>query len=181
MQTRWGIFWVLTFLGFPIGGALALLLIGQMENPIEGLVGGAVVGIVVGGAQMFALRGRLPIDWRWISATAAAMAVGVGLSVAIFRTETTREAILIRAALIGLLIGAAQWFMLKNQVRSVYRWIIVVIIGYTAAWAVTSLVIGNFVDQGFVVFGSSGALAYQVLTYAALRQLTIQQPVYSKA
>jgi hypothetical protein len=127
---------------------------------------------------MFALRQRLPVDWRWIAATAAAMAVGVGLSTVIFGTETTREAILIRAALTGLLIGAAQWFILKDHVASGYWWIIMVTIVYTVAWFITALVIGNNVDQGFVVFGSSGALAYQVLTWVALRQLA---PINSKA
>lgn len=181
MQTRWGIFWVLAFIGFPIGGALALLLIGQMENGFEGFIGGAVVGVIVGAAQMLALRRRLPVDWRWISVTGVGMAVGVSLSVAILGTGSTREAILMRAPLTGLLLGVAQWFILKNVVRSAQWWVAVVILVYTAAWAITALVIGNFVDQGFVVFGSSGALVYQALTGIALWRLTVQQPVYSKA
>ena len=143
-KQNWGIGWVLAFLGFPIGGVLAVALISRLETPLDGLLGGAVAGLAIGAAQWLALRRRLPVDWRWIVTTAVAMGLGLALGVLLFGAATTVEATLLRALPTGLLIGVAQ------------------------AWFITAQVIGRSLDIGFVVFGSSGAIVFQALTGVVL-------------
>ena len=143
-KQNWGIGWVLAFLGFPIGGVLAVALISRLETPLDGLLGGAVAGLAIGAAQWLALRRRLPVDWRWIVTTAVAMGLGLALGVLLFGAATTVEATLLRALPTGLLIGVAQ------------------------AWFITAQVIGRSLDIGFVVFGASGAIVFQALTGVVL-------------
>ncbi|MDX2076178.1 MAG: hypothetical protein SFZ02_07090 [bacterium] len=168
MNGQWGIFWVIAFLGFPPGGALATLIIGHLNNPLQGILGGFLAGIVIGGAQFLALRGRLAIDAWWIVATAGALAVGVAITVLIFGSETTLEAVVIRAPLTGLLLGMAQFLILRQHVHNAWVWIPVITVVYTLAWYITGVVIKASLDQGFVVFGASGALVYQILTGVTL-------------
>jgi hypothetical protein len=55
---RWRFFlwWLLTFLGFPLGGLLALVLVGSVEGVVSGALGGALAGAVIGAAQWLVLR-----------------------------------------------------------------------------------------------------------------------------
>jgi uncharacterized membrane protein YhdT len=169
--TRWGWVWLAAFLGFPIGGLIATTLLGRIDNALEGTIGGAIAGLVLGAAQYLALRRVLAVDWRWIVATAVGMAAGVGLSAALFGTDTTLDAILRRAPLTGLLIGIAQAWLLREQVRGAWVWAVVVTLVYVVAWFVTAQVITTNIDQGFVVFGASGALVFQAVTGLALWRL----------
>lgn len=158
------IVWMIAFLSFPIGGLLVLLLLGSIDNPLEALVGGLVAGAVIGFGQMLALRRRVKVGFEWVGATAVGMGIGVGLSAALIGTETTVEAILLRAVVTGLLIGIGQAWVLRKFSRRALWWIPAVAVLYAVGWFVTAQVINTSVDQGFVVFGSSGALAYQALT-----------------
>jgi hypothetical protein len=88
----------------------------------------------------------------------------VGLSAALFGTEMTPEAILFRAPLTGLLVGGAQWFVLRQFVQRSPIWIPALALIYVSAWYLTSLVIGESINEGFYVFGASGALVHQALT-----------------
>jgi uncharacterized membrane protein len=108
MSRRWMIGWLVAFLGFPLGGAAATLMLNRIDTPPEGFIGGLIAGIVVGSAQMLALRPVLPVDWRWIVATAIGLAVGVGLSIALIGGATTLEAFLLRAPITGLMLSATQ-------------------------------------------------------------------------
>ena len=73
---RFFVLWMLTFLGFPLGGTLALLVVGSVEGPADGAVGGALAGAVLGAAQWLVLRGRLAVGPLWILATALALGLG---------------------------------------------------------------------------------------------------------
>lgn len=161
---NWLIGWVIAFLGFPLGGLLVTILTGKLESPLQGALGGLAAGLIIGGAQMLALRRRLPVTYIWIAATAVGMAVGVGLSMALVGIENTLNAILLRALLTGLAIAVAQWIVLRKQIGYAWVWLPAVTIFYTVAWFITAQVIGVSVNLGFVVFGSSGALVYQLLT-----------------
>jgi hypothetical protein len=170
-KQAWIIGWLVAFLGFPIGGFFASMLIGRMDTAVDGVLGGAIAGAFIGAAQFVALRQRLPISWRWIAITSAGLALGVGLSATLFGTEMTPEAILLRAPLTGLLVGGAQWFVLWQFVRRAYVWIPALALIYGAAWYVTSLVIGASTNVGFYVFGALGALLNQALTELVLWRL----------
>ena len=53
---RFFLWWMLAFLGFPIGGFLALVLVGSVERVVSGALGGALAGVVIGVAQWLVLR-----------------------------------------------------------------------------------------------------------------------------
>lgn len=161
---NWFALWLMAFLGFPPGGLLAALIIGSLDTPLEGIIGGLIAGTVIGGAQMLALRYRLPVDLRWIIATAVGLAAGVSLSVALFGAATDLNTTLLRALLTGLLPGVTQWFILRQHVRWALLWLPALTMLYPLAWFVTAQVIGISLDNGYVVFGASGALLFQALT-----------------
>lgn len=157
----WWLAWIAAFLGFPPGGALATAVIGRLDTPPEGLVGGLLAGAVIGAAQYFALRLRLPLRPTWIAATSVGLAVGVALGVLIFGAETTLEATLLRAPIAGLALGIAQWTVLRGQMRGAWSWVAAHALLHPVAWFITAQVIGQNMEIGFVIFGASGALFYQ--------------------
>jgi hypothetical protein len=93
-KQAWLIGWLVAFLGFPIGGYIAFILIGRMDTAVDGIFGGAVAGALIGAAQFVALHQRLPMSWRWIAMMSVGLALGVGLSAALFGTAMTPEVIL---------------------------------------------------------------------------------------
>jgi hypothetical protein len=58
---RFFLWWMLTFLGFPLGGVLALLVVGSVDGVVSGALGGALAGAVIGAAQWLVLRGYLGV------------------------------------------------------------------------------------------------------------------------
>ena len=48
--------WMVTFLGFPIGGGVAYLLVRSMDGIAKPAIGGLVTGLVLGIAQWLVLR-----------------------------------------------------------------------------------------------------------------------------
>ncbi|MBC7871636.1 MAG: hypothetical protein H7Y09_12410, partial [Chitinophagaceae bacterium] len=157
---NWTLPWLAAFIGFPPGGALAVALIGRLDTPLEGFLGGAAAGAVIGAVQTLALRRRLPVSWEWIAATTGGLAAGVGLSVALFGAETTLNATLTRAPITGLIVGIAQWLVLRQHTHRAFWWIPALTLVYVVAWYITSLVIGESLNEGFVIFGASGALVH---------------------
>lgn len=166
--------WLLAFLGFPIGGGITYLLINSVDSPVKGIIGGLIAGLVIGGVQWLALRHRHLIDMRWIALTAVGLAVGVGSSIAIFGTATDTTTIVERAALTGILLGLSQAFALRRHMGTAILWAVVVAGAYTLAWPITSLVINDNVQMGYVVFGSSGAIVFQLITFSAVFRLSSQ-------
>jgi hypothetical protein len=53
---RFFLWWMLAFPGFPLGGLLALVVVGSMEGLVSGALGGALAGAVIGAAQWLVLR-----------------------------------------------------------------------------------------------------------------------------
>ena len=74
--------WLPTFLAFPIGGYLAIQTVGSLDDPVSAAAGGLLAGAVIGAGQWLALRSS-GIGRRWIGYTAAAMAAGSAISVAV--------------------------------------------------------------------------------------------------
>ena len=74
---RFFAWWMLAFLGFPLGGLLALVLVGSVDGAVSGALGGALAGAVIGTAQWLALRRRLRVGPEWILATAVGVAAMV--------------------------------------------------------------------------------------------------------
>src|ERR671939_171801 len=81
--------WGLAFLGFPIGGAAATLLVGPIDTVGAAALGGAVAGGGFGGAKWLVLRRRLPLSVLGPPVTAGAMALGLALALVVLGDGTT--------------------------------------------------------------------------------------------
>ncbi len=66
---------MLVFLGFPVGGLLALMAVGPVEGAVSGALGGALAGAVIGAAQWLVLRRYMRVGPEWILATALGVAI----------------------------------------------------------------------------------------------------------
>ncbi len=178
-NTKWALIgrWMLAFLGFPIGGGITYLIIGGVDSPLKGVVGGAIAGAFIGGAQWLALRSNRDVGTPWIAVTSAGLATGVGLSTALLGTDTDVNGIVGRAALTGVIWGASQAYQLHRKGGASIIWALAVALAYTIAWPVTHLVIKDNVSMGYVVFGSSGAILFQLITLIAI----LRQPPISSS
>lgn len=165
---QWFIGWIIATLAFPLGGGLATVVVGKLQDPLQGLIGGAIAGAMLGLFQYAALRRRLPISWTWMPATALALAIGVSVAVAVFGTSVTIEALVLRAIPTGVVLGVIQAWLLRPYARYAWLWVVAIALLYPLAWWITAQVIGVSVEQGFIVFGASGALAFQTLTGSVL-------------
>ena len=76
---RFFLWWMLAFLGFPVGGLLALMVAGPVEGAVSGALGGALAGAVIGAAQWLVLRRYMRVGPEWILATALGVAMGDAL------------------------------------------------------------------------------------------------------
>ena len=169
----WGA-WGLAFLGFPLGGLASIGLIGGVESILDGAIGGATCGAVLGGVQWLVLRRRLSLSRSWIVATSLGMAGGLALGVVLFGTSTVGSVLLLRGVSTGLVIGLAQWVVLRGSVPRAWVWVPTVATGWALGWAV-SRAIGLDLALDFAVFGSTGALAFQALTGLVLAWLLSQR------
>jgi hypothetical protein len=155
--------WGAAFLGFPIGGAAATLLVGPIESVGAALIAGGVAGGVIGTAQWLVLRRRLPLSALWVPASAAGMALGMALGQVLLGDDTTMQLLLLRGLVVGAAIGAAQAALLRGVLPTPPIWAAVVTLGWPLAWAV-SAAIGLDLTWNWAVFGSSGALMFQLAT-----------------
>jgi hypothetical protein len=162
--------WIAAFLGFPIGGALTKLLVCAVDSPVRAALAGLLTGAMIGSAQWLVLRPVLALDLRWPLFTAAAMAVGLTIAHIVGGTETSGNSLLIRAVITGLVIGLAQWLLLRDLVPMSGWWIVVIGAAWAVAWTVTRA-IGVDMAQNWSVFGSSGAIVFQILTALVWRLL----------
>jgi len=165
--------WGLAFVGFPLGGLAATALVGGVTTPVEGVIGGAATGAVIGLAQWLALRRRLALTPWWIAATAVGMGVGLALGIALFGTDTAGITLPLRGLVTGASIGIAQFALLRGNTARAFVWPIVVACSWAIGWLVTRAV-GVDLALQWSVFGAAGALTFQLLTGLALAWLLPQ-------
>ena len=158
--------WLVSFLGFPIGGYASYLLIGPVDSLIPSLLGGLLTGAVLGSLQVWALGRSRPSATRWVIATALGLMVGLGVGSAVVGYQTTLTALVVQGAVTGLAVGAAQAVVLAPRLgRTALAWPAALTIIWAVGWAVT-YAFGIQVHEQFTVFGSSGALVVTALTAA---------------
>jgi hypothetical protein len=162
--------WGLAFVGFPIGGVAASALVGPVETVGEAALAGAVTGAAVGAAEWLALRRRLPVSPWWVAATSAGMAGGLAVSTALLGSETADATLLWRGLITGAGVGIAQVLLLRRATSRAWAWGPVVAVGWAVGWAVTRA-IGVDMAPKWSVFGSAGALTFQLLTGLTLAWL----------
>jgi hypothetical protein len=156
--------WLPTFLAFPLGGLLAFETVGSATGPATAAAGGLLAGVVIGAGQWLALRDH-GVDYRWPLVTAAAMAAGSALAVAATGAGTDTADLILTGAVAGAAVGTAQAALLRSP-----AWAAVTAASWALAWLISAGVLAQQADEGFVVFGSSGALVATVLTGLALRR-----------
>jgi hypothetical protein len=152
---RW-LWWTLGFVAFPLAG-IAGGLVGPLDDPVTGLLGGAVTGLVLGAGQSLAARGAVrPV--RWIPATTVGMAVGLAAGAALVGYRTSLGALALTGLVTGVVLGLAQAWALGRWV-----WAPAIAVLWPLGWTVTTLV-GVDVWAQYTIFGSTGALTVSALS-----------------
>jgi hypothetical protein len=165
---RFFLWWMLAFLGFPLGGLLALVLVGSAEGVASGALGGALAGAVIGAAQWLVLRRYLRVGPEWILATALGVAIGDALGALLTGAGTSIGALLITGLATGVAVGLLQWgLFLRGRLLVGSLWVPVVAIAWPLGWTVTWAA-GIDVERGYYVFGASGALVFAAITGLAM-------------
>jgi hypothetical protein len=164
---RFFLWWMLAFLGFPLGGFLSLVVVGSMEGAVSGALGGALAGAVIGAAQWLVLRRYLSVGPEWILATAFGLAIGDALGALLTGAGTGIGALLIIGLATGVAVGLLQWWILRGRLLRARLWPLVVAIAWPVGWTVT-WAFGIDVERGYFVFGSSGALIFAAITGLAM-------------
>jgi hypothetical protein len=159
---------MLAFLGFPLGGLLALVLMGSVEGVVSGALGGALAGAVIGAAQWLVLRRYMRVGPEWILATALGVAIGDALGALLTGAGTGIGALLITGLATGVAVGLLQWVLvLRIRLLRARLWPPVVGIAWPLGWAVT-WAFGIDVERGYYIFGASGALVFAAITGPAM-------------
>lgn len=166
-DVRFFLLWMVSFLGFPIGGALAFLVVGSIEGVASAAVAGVLAGSVIGTAQWLVLRSRPGVRAAWIPTTAVGLGIGAAIGAALTGAETGIGSLVVTGFTSGLAVGALQWTLLRRHGRGAGLWPLVVTVAWPLGWTVTWAV-GVDVERGYAVFGSTGALVFAAVTGAAM-------------
>ena len=160
---RRGLRWLVTFVGFPLGG-----LLGELVGPVDALtaaiVGGALTGLTIGAVQAWALRPDGISPGPWIGATTVGLAVGLGIGAAAVDYGTSVGDLVIQGAICGFGVGLAQAVVLRTRFGNpAFVWAPALAGVWALGWTITTA-IGVDVERQYTVFGSSGAITVTLLT-----------------
>jgi hypothetical protein len=145
---RFFLWWMLTFLGFPLGGLLAFVLVGSVEGVLSGALGGALAGAVIGAAQWLVLRRYLRVGPEWVGATALGVAIGDALGALLTGAGTGIGALLITGLATGVAVGLLQWgLVLRGRVLLVHHQRGLCVMGYSGLHETSNLCTGT-VEKG---------------------------------
>ncbi|MEN0072685.1 MAG: hypothetical protein AAGC63_17020, partial [Propionicimonas sp.] len=143
--------WLPTFLAFPLGGLLAVTLVGSVTDPFRAGLAGAVAGAVLGAAQWLALR-PTGLGPAWAGVTALGVAAGSVLAAALTGAATSPPALILTGAVTGTVLGAGQALLVRGGWLVGAAWTGLVGLAWALGWLVTANVILD-ADRGYVVFG----------------------------
>ena len=156
--------WMLSFLGFPLGGLVAWLLIGPVVDATSAVTGGFLTGAVLGAVQAWALHADRRQLITWALATSVGMACGLVAGATAAGYGTSLEDLVLQGVLTGAAVGLAQAAALRRRTgRLALAWPVYLAFVWGVGWAVTTLA-GIGVEEQFTVFGASGALVAALLT-----------------
>jgi len=182
-RTGWKTFfiWVgLSLLAFPIAGELAHIVAGPVDGVMPALIGGALTGAGIGFAQWLMLRRSLDVRLEWIAVTAVGLAIGLAVGAKAVGYETDVSDLAIMGAISGAFVGVGQGVLLRGKFSLWLAWMAAMPVLWAVAWVVSEAVIGNAVDDQFIVFGASGAIVLGVLSglllVAGTRQTELTTP-----
>jgi len=169
-NTKAWLLWTAGFVAFFIGGALAMGVVGRVNDFGSALVGGMVAGAVIGTGQWLVARRLLGNPQAWIPATALAMGIGLAIGAWVVGYGTSLGELVLMGAITGIPLGAAQAYLLRDRVANAWVWAAAVPLLWALGWTVSTF-IGVDVDQQFAVFGASGAITFMALSGVLLDRL----------
>jgi hypothetical protein len=160
--------WLASFLGFPLGGLAAMLLIGPVDSMPAALLGGLATGTVLGVAQALGQRLGVRDSAIWAAATATGLGVGLAAGAGAVGYGTALTDLVIQGVISGAVVGIAQSVALWRDRPGVPSWLTYAWPGYLSltwalGWTLTTLV-GVRVEDQFTVFGAAGAITVTTLT-----------------
>jgi len=156
--------WVGSFIGFPLGGLAASVIVGPVNSGLTAIAGGLLTGAVLGAAQAVGLGLSGTAALRWIAATSVGLGTGLGIGATAVGFATSVQDLLVQGAISGLLVGIAQAVLLRKSLGSLaLSWPPAVAAFWALGWFMTTS-IGVQVDQQWTVFGAAGAITVTVLT-----------------
>ncbi len=156
--------WMVSFVGFPLGGFVALILTDPVDSVRNALVGGLITGAVLGAVQAWALRSDRRQLVRWILATALGLAAGLALGSSLVDFSTGIGDLAVQGAVTGALVGLAQAVVLRARTGPVaFVWPLYLAGAWALGWVVTTAG-GISVEEQFTTFGAFGAVTVSLLT-----------------
>jgi len=169
-NTKAWLLWTAGFVAFFIGGALAMGVVGRVNDFGSALVWGMVAGAVIGTGQWLVARRLLGNPQAWIPATALAMGIGLAIGAWVVGYGTSLGELALMGAITGIPLGAAQAYLLRDRLANAWVWAAAVPLLWALGWTVSTF-IGVDVDQQFAVFGASGAITFMALSGVLLDRL----------
>lgn len=156
--------WVGTFIGFPLSGLAASILVGPVNSGLTAIVGGLLTGAVLGAVQAVGLGLRGTAILRWITATSVGLSAGLGIGASAVGFATSLQDLLVQGAMSGLFVGVSQALLLRRSVGPLALWWPPTLAAFWAiGWFITTSV-GVQVDEQWTVFGAAGAITVTALT-----------------
>ena len=171
-----------------IGFLVSLMFVEVDVKPYVGAMSGAMGGAVVGLAQWLVLRNRIFQSRWWVVVSIVAwLLIGASSLGALGWLAPGTEEIWLRlfygvinGAIVGGILGLAQWFVLRKQIYCQKWWIIVSIVAWTfglpLGWLVGVLVygaIGLFIGEVICLFVTWFFVAL-ITGIALMRSLQVQ-------
>jgi hypothetical protein len=161
--------WLPTFLGFPLGGFIAVQMVGSIDGPLTAAAAGTLAGTSIGLTQWLALRSR-GISPLWAITTAVAMGTGSALATVVTGARTDVQALMFSGLVTGALVGGAQAATMRRGPLVAAAWTGTVSLAWALGW-LTTWSARIDVERGYAVFGASGALVATALTGLTLWRL----------
>lgn len=156
--------WMVSFVGFPLGGLAAMSLVGAVDSTAHAITGGLVTGGILGVAQAWGMRAELRQTLTWLATTAVGLAVGLATGATVVDFGTGIGDLAVQGAISGVAVGAAQAAALLPRLGTIaYAWPVLLAAAWASGWAITTAV-GVQVGNQFTVFGAAGAVTVTLLT-----------------
>jgi hypothetical protein len=162
--------WTAGFVAFIIGGALAMAVVGRVNDFGSALIGGLIAGAVIGTGQWLVARRLLGNPQTWIPATALAMGVGLAVGAFVVGYGTSLGELALMGFITGIPLGVAQAYLLRDRLANAWVWAAAIPLLWALGWTVTTAG-GIDVDQQFAVFGAYGAITFMALSGVLLDRL----------
>src|SRR3954451_6514068 len=167
--------WLITFIGFPLGGWLSIETVGGVHDLASGAAAGAVAGVVIGLAQGAALRDRVSLP-GWALHTTLGMSAGMAAAGAITAGSASTGSLALTGLIAGATVGASQAPVLGVAREAAVAWVATVAGAWALGWVVTANVIVD-AERGYTVFGASGALLATRITGAVLTRPALKPAI----